>query len=157
MFGGGNFTDQQLHNFYSVCYNFRTTYGGFSFFQLHRGNRSLHIGLSEKFQYLALDLSKNFILLTIRKKTTIISLIIGRILNLSKEFSKRREASIMRCPKLNITTSILELLKIFSEVIVAFIFFFLFSVLYFTAMVIVYNGCFVQNNILIKIDGVVYC
>ena len=153
------FTDVWTWKFYGpdrVCYNFWTIYGGFSFFQLPRGNRSLHIRLSEKFQYLALDLLKNFFLMTIRKMTTIISLIIGRILDLPKKSSKRREASIMRCPKLNITASILELFKIFSEVIVAFIFF-PFSILYFTAIVIVYNDCIVQNNMLINIKGVVNC
>ena len=49
----------------------------------------------------------------------------------------------------------LDLLKILSEVIVAFIFFYIFSILYFTAVVIVYNSYTVQNNILIKIDRVV--
>ena len=49
----------------------------------------------------------------------------------------------------------LDLLKILSEVIVAFIFFYIFSILYFTAIVIVYNSYTVQNNILIKIDRVV--
>ena len=36
------------------------------------------------------------------------------------------------------------------------IFFFFFSILYFTSVVIVYNSYIVQNNILIKIDGMVY-
>ena len=49
----------------------------------------------------------------------------------------------------------LDLLKILSEVIVAFIFFYIFSILYFTAIVIVYNSYTVQKNILIKIDRVV--
>ena len=46
-------------------------------------------------------------------------LIIGEILDLPKKSSKTREASIISGPQLNMTTSILELLKIFSEVIVA--------------------------------------
>ena len=45
--------------------------------------------------------------------------IIGEILDLPKKSSKTKEASIMSVPQLNIITSILELLKIFSEVIVA--------------------------------------
>ena len=45
--------------------------------------------------------------------------IIGEILNLPKEPSKTREAPIIIGPQLNIIASILELLKIFSEVIVA--------------------------------------
>ena len=46
-------------------------------------------------------------------------LIIGEILDLPKESSETREASIISGPQLSITTLILELLKIFSEVIVA--------------------------------------
>ena len=133
-----------------------TIYGGFSYFQLQRGNRSLHIGLSEKVRYLTLDLLKSFFLWTIRKKTSIVSLIIGRILDLPRKSSNTREASIIRGAKLNITASILELLKIFFEVTVAFNVFFFFSIFYFPAIVIVYNSCIVQNNILIKIDEVVY-
>ena len=46
-------------------------YGSFSFFfLLHRGNRSLHVGPSEKVRYLTLDLLKSFFLWAIRKKTT---------------------------------------------------------------------------------------
>ena len=46
-------------------------------------------------------------------------MIIGKILDLPKAFSKTREASIISGPHLNIIASILELLKILSEVIVA--------------------------------------
>ena len=149
MFGCENYTDQKFHNFYRVCYNFCTIYGGFSFFQLHRGNRSLHVGLSEKVEYLTLNLLKCFLLWTIRKQTT--------ILDLPKKYSKTKEASVIKGPKLKITASILDLLKILSEVIVAYNFFFIFSILYFTAIVIVYNSYTVQNNILIKIDSMVCC
>ena len=44
---------------------------------------------------------------------------IGEILDLLKKSSKTREASIISSPQLNIITSILELLKIFSKVTVA--------------------------------------
>ena len=47
------------------------------------------------------------------------SLIIGEILDLPKNSCKTRETSIISGPQLNIIASILELLKIFSEVIVA--------------------------------------
>ena len=43
-------------------------------------------------------------------------LIKGEILELPKKSSKTREASIVSGPQLNIIASILELLKIFSEV-----------------------------------------
>ena len=46
-------------------------------------------------------------------------LIIGEILELPKKSSKTREASIISGPQLNIIASILEFLKVFSEVIVA--------------------------------------
>ena len=46
-------------------------------------------------------------------------MIIGKILDLPKASSKTREASIISGPHLNIIASILELLKILSEVIVA--------------------------------------
>ena len=46
-------------------------------------------------------------------------MIIGKILDLPKASSKTREASIISDPHLNIIASILELLKILSEVIVA--------------------------------------
>ena len=46
-------------------------------------------------------------------------MIIGKILDLPKAFSKTREASTISGPHLNIIASILELLKILSEVIVA--------------------------------------
>ena len=46
-------------------------------------------------------------------------MIIGKILDLPKTSSKTREASIISGPHLNIIASILELLKILSEVIVA--------------------------------------
>ena len=45
--------------------------------------------------------------------------IISEILDLPKKSSKTRDASIISGPQLNIIASILELLKIFSEVIVA--------------------------------------
>ena len=45
---------------------------------------------------------------------------IGEILDQLKKSSKTREASIISSPQLNIITSVLELLKIFSEIIVAF-------------------------------------
>ena len=45
--------------------------------------------------------------------------IIGRILDLPKRSYKTREASIISGPHLNIIGSMLETLKIFSEVIVA--------------------------------------
>ena len=44
----------------------------------------------------------------------------GEILDLPKKPSKTREASVISSPQLNIIASILELLKIFSEVISAF-------------------------------------
>ena len=46
-------------------------------------------------------------------------LIIGEILGLPKKSPKAREGSIITGPQLNIAASILELLKISSEVIVA--------------------------------------
>ena len=46
-------------------------------------------------------------------------LIIGKILDLPKKSCKTGEASIISGPQLNIIVSILELLKIFYEVIVA--------------------------------------
>ena len=46
-------------------------------------------------------------------------LTIGKILDLPKKSSKTREASIISGQQLNNITSILELLKIFSEVIIA--------------------------------------
>ena len=46
-------------------------------------------------------------------------LIRSEILDLPEKSSKTREASIISGPQLNIIASILELLKIFSEVIVA--------------------------------------
>ena len=45
--------------------------------------------------------------------------IIGEILDLPKKSAKTKEAFIISGPQLNIITSILGLLKIFSEVIVA--------------------------------------
>ena len=45
--------------------------------------------------------------------------IIGEILNPPKKCPKTREASSISSPQLNIIASILKLLKIFSEVIVA--------------------------------------
>ena len=45
--------------------------------------------------------------------------IISKILDLPKKSFKTRDASIISGPQLNIIASILELLKIFSEVIVA--------------------------------------
>ena len=45
--------------------------------------------------------------------------IIGEILDLPKKSCKTRETSIISGPQLNIIASILELLKIFSELIVA--------------------------------------
>ena len=121
---------REFHNFYRLCYNVWTIYGDFSFFQLHRGNRSLHVWLFEKVQYLTLDLLKCLFLWTIRKKTPVISLIMSRILDLPKKSSKTKEASVVKGPKLNITASILDLLKILSEVIVAFNFFFFFHFFY---------------------------
>ena len=44
-------------------------------------------------------------------------LIIGEILDLPKKSSKTREASVINGPQLNIIASIVELLKILSEVI----------------------------------------
>ena len=49
---------------------FRQFTVAFYFFLLHRGNRSLHVGPSEKVRYLTLDLLKSFLLWTVRKKTT---------------------------------------------------------------------------------------
>ena len=46
-------------------------------------------------------------------------MITDEILDLPKKSSKTRKASIISGPQLNIIASILELLKIFSEVIVA--------------------------------------
>ena len=46
-------------------------------------------------------------------------MIIGKILDLPKASSKTREASIISGPHFNVTASILELLKILSEVIAA--------------------------------------
>ena len=46
-------------------------------------------------------------------------LIIGEILGLPKKSSKTRETSIISGPQLNIVASVMELLKILSEVIVA--------------------------------------
>ena len=43
----------------------------FYFFQLHKGNRSIHAGSYWKVLYLALDLVKSFWLWTIRKKITL--------------------------------------------------------------------------------------
>ena len=42
----------------------------FHFFLLRRGNRSIHVGPSEKVRYSTQDLLKSFLLWTIRKKTT---------------------------------------------------------------------------------------
>ena len=46
-------------------------------------------------------------------------LIIARILDIPKKSSTTREASIIIGPQLNIMTSILELLKIYIEIIIA--------------------------------------
>ena len=61
-------------------------------------------GPSEKIRYLTLDLQKSFLLWNIRKKTTM-----SESLNVSIHMSG---------PQLNTIASILELLEIFSEVIV---------------------------------------
>ena len=54
--------------------NFTSIFGQFMavfhFFLLHRGNRLLHVGPSERVQYLTLDLLKSLFLWTIQKKTT---------------------------------------------------------------------------------------
>ena len=89
----------------------------FHFLQLHKGNRSLYVGPPKKVRYLTLDLLKSFSQSTIRKKITMNEfrhLIIGRILDLLEKSSKTREASY----KWFTTLSMLDLLKIFSEVIV---------------------------------------
>ena len=63
--------DQKFHDFYHACCNFWIICGGFSFFfLLHMGNRSFHVGPSEKVWYLTLDLLKCFLLWTIRKENT---------------------------------------------------------------------------------------
>ena len=46
-------------------------------------------------------------------------MIIGKILDLPQKSSKTREASVISGPQLNLIASALDLLKIFSEVIVA--------------------------------------
>ena len=87
------------------------------------GNISLHTGPSENVQYLTLDLLKSFFLDHLKEdhnQREFESLIIDEILNLPKRSSKTRETSIISDPQLNTITSILELLKIFSELIVAF-------------------------------------
>ena len=63
-----NYTDQKSYNFYRVI--FGQFMVAFHFFKLHRGNRSLHVGSSEKVRYLTLDLLESFFLWTIRRKTT---------------------------------------------------------------------------------------
>ena len=69
--------------------------------------RLLHV----KVQYLPLDLLKSFFCGSSEKKPQRI-----RVL---KNFSKTRETSIISGPELNVIASILELVKIFCEVIVA--------------------------------------
>ena len=76
----------------------------FQFFQLHRGNRSLHIEYFEKIRYLTLDLLKCFLLWTIQKNTTM-----NESLNVSIHING---------PQLNTKGSILEYLEIFSKVTV---------------------------------------
>ena len=65
-----NQTDQKFHNFYRVCYNFWTIYSGFSLFLTTYINRSLHVGPSEKVQYLTLNHLKSHLLWASRKKIT---------------------------------------------------------------------------------------
>ena len=42
--------------------SFEQFWAAFHFFYLHRGNRSFHVGPSEKARYLSLDLLKSFLL-----------------------------------------------------------------------------------------------
>ena len=82
--------------------------------------RSLHLGPSEKVQYLNVGSFEKFLIAEHPKEDhneqDFKCYIIGRILDLLKKSSKTREGSI----KLSMTASILDLLKILSEVIVAF-------------------------------------
>ena len=65
-----NYTDQNLHNFYWMCYIFWIIYSGFSFFWLHKENESFQVGRSEKDRHLTLDSLKSLFLWTSWKKTT---------------------------------------------------------------------------------------
>ena len=63
-----NYTDQNFHDFYSVCYDFWIIYS--RFFELKKENRSIHVGFSGKIRYLTLGNLKILSLWTIQKKTT---------------------------------------------------------------------------------------
>ena len=75
----------QIRNF--TIFNMLATIFGqftvaFHFFQLHRGNRSLHVGPSGKVRYLTLDLLKSLLLWTIHhNEREFKRLIIGGILD----------------------------------------------------------------------------
>ena len=60
-----NYMDQKFQDIHRVCYNFWAIYGDFSFFLTTQRKISLHLGLSEKVQYLTLDPLKSFSLWTI--------------------------------------------------------------------------------------------
>ena len=73
-------------------------------------------------RYLTLDLLKSFYLWIPKEnynEREFKPLLIGEILDLTKDSSETRETSTISGPQLSIIASILELLKIFSEVIVA--------------------------------------
>ena len=102
---------QKFNDFYRVCYNFWTIYGGFSFFL----TRSLQVGPSEKIRYLTLDLLKIFSQRT-RVQTFDYRRNPGRT---GKVLTREASYEASSGPQLNIIASILGLLKTFSEIIVA--------------------------------------
>ena len=80
-----NYTDQKFHNFYRVCYNFWTIYGGI--FYNYIGEKD-HVTLDLLKRVNTLDLLKKFFLWVIRKSLFYLflfqPLIIGKIMDLPK-------------------------------------------------------------------------
>ena len=110
----------EISQVYRVCYNFWKICGGIfsnyigeiNHFTLDLLKRSdTYAGPSEKFLFV--DHPKED-----HNEREFKPPIIGEILDLPKKSSKTRETSIISGPQLNIIASLLELLKIFSEVIV---------------------------------------
>ena len=119
----GNNKNQKCHNFYRLCYNFWKIYGSFSFFLARQGKQITSHWTLPKGPIRNVDPSEKFLFVEHPKENhnerEFKRQIIGEILDQPRKSSKTREASIISGPQLNIIASILEPLKIFSEVIVA--------------------------------------
>ena len=96
------YTNQKFYNFYRLCYNFWTIYSGFSFVLTIQGKQIT--SCSEKVRYLTLGLLKSFFFLDHLREDhnqrQFKPQIIAGILDLPKQSSKAREASIISGPQL---------------------------------------------------------